>query len=227
MSANYDDEVQIEMLRRWWHENWKPLVFGVVIGLAAIIGWQRWHAHRAAHEADGSRMFGELQQAVQAGKDDQVDQLAATLIKNYADTPYAGGSQLLLAALAVGQGRYDDARSRLQWVVKNGIDAGTRALAKLRLAQVLWQLNQPDDALVQLSGLPAPFAALADQLRGDILADQGRREQAYRAYHKALDQLPADSSDRDTLTRKLDDLADAGNPSSAPAKPAAAASSRQ
>lgn len=230
MSAHYDDEAQIEMLRRWWHENWKALVFGVAIGLAAIIGWQRYRVHRAAHEASGSQLFNELQQAVIDGHDDQVDEMVAALIKKYADTPYAGDAQLLLAALAVSHGRYDDARTRLQWVKSHGIDAGTRALAKLRLAQVLWQLNHPSDALAQLAGLPAPFAALGNQLRGDILSDQGKRQQAYRAYNKALRELPAGSADRDTLQRKLDDLADVAGATAAGASstaaPASAASPR-
>jgi predicted negative regulator of RcsB-dependent stress response len=82
-------------------------------------------------------------------------------------------------------------------------------LAHLRLAQVLWQQNKPDDALKQLDADAGTYAPLYAELRGDIKLSQGDRTAARGAYQQALQSLGTDAVGRDGLQRKLDDLADA------------------
>lgn len=207
MSDGYGEAEQLEILRRWWADNWKALVAGLVLGLGGIFGWQGWNSHRAEHRAAAANMFVDFQQALVGDKDSDVRAIVEKLTKDYADTPYAADAQLKLAQSDVSHARYEQAASRLQWVVEHGNDAGTRNVAQLRRAAVLWQLGKREDALALLAH-PAPaFVGLFAALRGDIELSAGNRAAARKAYADALAALPADSAERSTVQQKLDDLA--------------------
>jgi len=68
MSTHYDDEAQVEDLRRWWKENWLALAVGLGLGLAAIFGWEYYTSRKDQHRGEGSQLFEELKKAVTAKK---------------------------------------------------------------------------------------------------------------------------------------------------------------
>ncbi len=207
MSNGYGDAEQLEVLHQWWTDNWKALVAGLVLGVGGIFGWQSWNAHRAEHRAAAANMFVDFQQALIGDKDSDVRAIVEKLTKDYADTPYAADAQLKLAQADVSHARFEDAASRLQWVADHGNDSGTRNVAQLRRAAVLWQLGKTDEALKQLAHPVPEFAGLFAALRGDIELSAGNRDAARKAYTEALAALPADSAGRPTIQQKRDDLA--------------------
>ncbi|MFT4046693.1 MAG: tetratricopeptide repeat protein [Solimonas sp.] len=209
MTTHYDDEAQAEQLKTWWKENWPALAAGLVIGLAAIFGWEGWQNHKQQRAADASQMYEDLKKAIADGKSDVAKPLADKLTADYADTPYAAGAQLRLAAAAVAADDLGDAATRLQWVREHAEDDGLQQIAQLRSARVQWQQGKPDEALKTLDGDAGSFAALYDELRGDIKLAQGDRAAARGAYQKAFAATPEDEPGRQLLQRKLDDLADA------------------
>ncbi len=209
MTTHFDDEAQVEQLRRWWKENWLPLASGLALGLAAIFGWQAWTRYQDGQAGQASHLFEDLRRAVNANKYDEAVPMADRLQKDFAGTPYAVDGQLKLAQAAFDSGKLDDARTRLEWAAANSKDAAIRGLVKLRLARVLWQQAKPDDALKQLDGPDAAYAPLYAELRGDILLSKGDRNGARSAYADALQTLAADSPARDGLQHKVDDLAEA------------------
>ncbi|MDR3414965.1 MAG: tetratricopeptide repeat protein [Nevskia sp.] len=227
MTDHYEQEAEVEQLRKWLRENWFPIVSGLALGLAAIFGWQGWMQHRDMHAGDASHVFMDLDQAASLGKYDEVKAMADRLVKDFSDTPYAAAGALRLAQMAVENGKLDEAAARLHWVVDfeqhPGVSARVAALvhlrgqandpallplARLRLAQVLWQQNQPAEALQQLEGDAGSYASLYAELRGDIKLSQGDRAAARGAYQEALQSLAPNAVGRDGLERKLADLAD-------------------
>ena len=209
MTTHYDDEAQVEQLRQWWRENWLPLGLGLVLGLSAILGWQAWNRHVDAHAAEGSHLFQDLGAAAQTGDYKIVATMADRLVKDFSDTPYAADGALRAAEAAVRSGKPEEAQGRLQWVIDHGKDEGLKSLAHLRLAQVLWQIGKPDDALRQLDGDAGAYAGLYSELRGDIKLAQGDRAGARAAYQQALQEQANEAVGHGELQRKLDDLADA------------------
>lgn len=228
MTDHYDEEAQVEELRKWLRENWLPLASGLALGLAAIFGWQAWGARQDGRAGAASHIFDDLGRAAEQNKYDDVKAMTDRLVKDYSDTPYAAAASLRTAELAVITDKLDDAVARLQWVVQyeqnpsfaarigaalrlrnRGYDPALLPLARLRLAQVLWEQNKPDEALKQLDGEPGSYASLFDELRGDIKLSQGDRAAARGAYQQALQTLPAEAVNRQGLQRKLDNLADA------------------
>jgi predicted negative regulator of RcsB-dependent stress response len=207
VADHYEDEAQVEQLKRWWKENWKSLAAGLVIGLGGIFGYEAYRRHEQSHAEQASQIYEDLKSAITARKADEAAAIGDRLVKDFGKTPYASGASLRLAQQAVEQGKLDDAAKRLQWVADNGKDDGLRDLAKLRLARVLWQQKKNDDALKLLEGDHGAYAALFEELRGDIKLSQGDRAAARAAYDQAL-KSAGDAATTGGLQRKLDDLSD-------------------
>ena len=210
MASHYEDEAEVENLKRWWKENWKSLVAGLVIGLGAIGGYEGYRRYQAAQAEQASQIYEDLKAAVTAKKADEASALGDKLIADFAKTPYAASAALRLAQQGVELGKLDDAAKRLQWVADNSKDDGLRDLAKLRLARVLWQQKKNDDALKLTDGEHGAYNALFSELRGDIKLSQGDRAAARSAYEAAVKASDATAVDPG-LQRKVDELADVVN----------------
>lgn len=208
MATHYDDEAQIETLKRWWKENWKALAMGLGVGLVGVFGYEQWQRHRSTTSETASQAYEDLKKALSADKADEAAAISARLYQDYAKTPYAANAALRMAAEAVEQNRLDDALKHLQWVGANAKDEGLKQLARLHEARVLWAQNKPDEALGRLEGETGVYAVLFEELRGDIRLAKGDRAGARAAYEKALAAGGEAYAARELLQRKLDDLAD-------------------
>lgn len=205
MTSHYEEEAEVEQLRRWWRENWMALAGGLVLGLAGIFGWEFWQQSRTAEAEHASRVYEDLKR-LPVERTERAAELWQHLSADFAGTPYAAQGALLLASQAVARQEWTEAQAKLEWVREHADDPGLKKLATLRLARVLWQLEKPDDALKLLDVADDdPFAALSQELRGDIQFAKGDREAARAAWQKALELGPAGPG-RDGLQRKLDDL---------------------
>ena len=85
-----------------------------------------------------------------------------------------------------------------------------RDVARLRLAGVLLDEKNYAEALKQLEAKPAEsMAGLFADMKGDILAAEGKKAEARIAYQLALDRSEAGSAYRPIVQLKLDALGDA------------------
>lgn len=203
--SHYEDEAQVEQLRRWWRENWLALAGGLALGLVGIFGYEAWQKARTSKSEHAAQVYEDLKR-VSIERQDRADELWRHLSTDFAGTPYAAQGALLLASQAAAREDWDAAQAKLDWVRQHADDAGLKKIARLRLARVLWQQQKHDEALALLDVKDDDaFASLYQELRGDIQAAKGDREGARGAYEKALLLGPAPPA-RDALKRKLDDL---------------------
>jgi predicted negative regulator of RcsB-dependent stress response len=203
--SHYEDEAEVEQLRRWWRENWMALAGGLVLGLAGIFGWEAWQQSRTAKAESASQVYETLKKTSPDDKA-RIGELWAQLGGELSATPYASQAALLLASHAAARQDWPEAQAKLEWVGKHTDDEGLKKIARLRLARVYWQQQKPDEALKLLEIADEdPFASLYQELRGDIQLAAGDREAARGAYQKALELGPAAAS-REELQRKLGDL---------------------
>ncbi|MGD8709694.1 MAG: tetratricopeptide repeat protein [Ectothiorhodospiraceae bacterium] len=214
MTGYTSDEEQIEAIRRWWRENGRSVIAGIVIALVAVVGWQQWRSYQEGRAMSASGGY----QAVQADLGDDDATAAAEEVKrlqqDYADTPYAALGSFQLAASFVKADKLDAAAEQLRWILDNTDETAFRTLARLRLGDVLLAANKPGEAKKILE--PAPdgaFAARFQELLGDVHAAESDRKAAIAAYRKALD-AGVSGQRRRLVELKLDDLGAAAEPAS-------------
>jgi predicted negative regulator of RcsB-dependent stress response len=198
------EQEQVEALRRWWQENGKALILGVVIGLGGLFGYRAWQDHRATEAVLAADLHATVLGALERGQTATVVADSTRLRSDYAATPYAALASLAEAKALVDDGDLAAARVALTWVVEHADQEEVAAVARLRLARLLLDQGDAGAAQAQLDALPAGrFPALVAELRGDLLREQGQAEAARAAYREAL---ASGSENRAVVQMKLDDL---------------------
>lgn len=207
----YDDYEQGERVQQWLRQNGLSIAIGIVIGLVAIFGWQQWRNHQATRELEASNLYQQLQTALAAGKDAQVDELTGRLQNDYAKSAYAVFAASDRAQRQVEANQLDKALASLQWARGHVGDNPLKPLIELRMAKVQLAAGKAGDALSTLdAGAAKGYEALRQELRGDALVKLGRADEARKAYQAALAAMGEDAPQRAALQLKLDDLAVAG-----------------
>ncbi|HEX6734279.1 MAG TPA: tetratricopeptide repeat protein [Azonexus sp.] len=210
--AHYDleEQEQIDSLKTWW-KMYGNLVTGVIAAVAVgVVGWQGWNWYKNNQGAQAAAVFSVLEQAAGAGDAQKVKAAAGELAEKFGGTSYATLGALLAAKQSFDGGDLKTAKTQLAWAAEHGRDE-LRDLARYRLAAVLLDEQQHDEALKQLDVAPAPaFVARFQELRGDVLVAQGKKPDARTAYRTALDKLgDAAGPGRELLQQKLDSLGEA------------------
>ena len=202
------DREQEEALRRWWSENWRWVVSGVALGLAALGGWQYWQ-HRTQTRAEAAaQMYRDVSTALTAGDRSKADTLTQDLDKNYAGSPYVDQAHLLLAQANVSEGKFEQAAGELKTVIDRTDDEVLQHIAQLRLARVQIQLGHYDEALALLDVDKAgAFVAQVHEIRGDALLAKGDTSGAQQAYRLAIDAAKqAGGANAELLQLKLQNI---------------------
>lgn len=204
------EEEQIARLKEWWSRNGMPLVTGGLLALAVTFGWQAWQNHQTNKAQGASLVYQQLvETALGSERPDtaQVAQLAAQLKNEFGGTRYAQFGSLFVAKVAVEAGQLDDAAAELRGVLDKPASADLEELARQRLARVLSAQGRGEEGLALLEGkVDQAYLAGREEVRGDLLLQLGRTDEAFAAYTKAKDALPVNGA-AGTLQIKLDDLA--------------------
>jgi len=213
--AHYDleEQEQIDSIKTWW-KMYGNLVSGVILaGSLAVIGWQGWNWYQRTQAAQASAIYGVLEQAVAARDAQRVKAAAGELAEKFGGTSYAALGALIAARQSFEAGDLKTAKAQLSWAADKGKDE-IKDLARLRLAAVLLDEKAYDEALKQLdSAHAAAFAARFLELKGDVLAAQGKKPEARTAYKAALDKGEVHEgrggAGRELLRQKLENLGEA------------------
>ena len=181
------EQEQVDALKAFWQQYGNLITWGLVAALlvyAGITGWQWWQREQATH---AGAMFDEFDRALSAGDLDKTARVFADLKERFPRTAYAQQAGMLAAKAQFDKGLGDDARASLTWVIEHAVEGDYKSLARLRLAALLLDAKQYDEALKQLDAVPAgPYAALAADRRGDVLLAQGKKDDARAAYQQAF-----------------------------------------
>jgi predicted negative regulator of RcsB-dependent stress response len=190
--AVYDleEQEQISQLKAWWQDNGRFVVAVVLAAAIGSVGWQgyQWYRDKQANEA--SALFHLVEKAAEGGDAARAREAAGQLIDRFGSSGYAQMAALISANVQFDQGDRQNARAHLEWLASRGDDPALRDLARLRLAAVLLHEGAHAQALAQLEKAPMPaLKPRFEDLRGDILAEEGKSEQARGAWQAALDAL--------------------------------------
>ena len=163
-----------------------------------------------------------LNEAVRAGDADKAGRIFGDLKNGYAGTTFAEQGALLAAKVQYEKGQVDGAKASLGWAADNAVEEEYRTMARLRLAAVLAEAKQYDEALKQLDAAKAAgFEALVADRRGDVLAAAGKKAEALAAYQAAWKTMDSKLEYRRLVEAKLTALGAAPEPVAAAASGAA------
>lgn len=214
--AVYDleEQEQLEELKTWWKQHGN-LVTGTLLAAAlALAGWQGWNWWQRNQAGQASALYFSVEKAATEGDAKRARELAGEIIGKYPGTAHASLSALLSAKVQVDKGETKNAKAQLQWVAEHAGDDALRDLARLRLATLLLDEKAYDEALKQLGAEPVEsFSPRFAELKGDVLAAQGKTVEARASYQAALTLVDKAGSDaagemrtayREVLQTKMD-----------------------
>lgn len=185
-----EEQEQISELKTWWRMYGTRVLAALLIVLVSLSGWQFWRWYQRDQAGQAGAIYAAVQKAAAERDAKKAREAAGELTEKFPGTAYAAMVALTSARLQFDTGDLKTAKAQLQWVADKARDAEMRDLARLRLAHVLFDEKAADEALKLLGGEPvAAFAPRFAELRGDILATQGKKAEARAAYQAALDKL--------------------------------------
>lgn len=209
MSRTEDEELAV--MKDWWQRNGKPLVTGGLLALVVVFGWQAWHRYQGNQSQGASMLYQQLLETTltPSGQPDtaRVADIATKLKSEFGGSAYAQYGSLFVAKVAVDTGKLDDAAAELKAITDKPVSDMLGEIARQRLARVLAAQNKVDEALKLLDGdADKAFLASREELKGDLLVQLGRTDEAHAAYQKAKSALSQEAA-VGGLQMKLDDLA--------------------
>ena len=204
MEVYTTENEQVDAVRRFFAENGKALAIGVVLGIAALGGWRYWQTHQSSEMTEASVAFQQANQAMTDKKAQGVEDL-----ENFAQSNsnnYGVFAALQLADHFVEAKDFAHAEKQLTQAQGQAKEENLLSLVNLRLARVQMQQNKFDDALKTLDGVKGEgWAALQQDVRGNVLLAKGDAKGAREAYSKGLDSKPSQTL-QNMLRMKLNNL---------------------
>jgi predicted negative regulator of RcsB-dependent stress response len=193
-ALDLEEQEQLDALKHFW-ERWGTWISGLlIVVLLAFAGWNGWQYWQNRQAAYASALYDVLENAAESGDAVRTQQALTDLKNRYGGTTYAAQGALLAGKALLDQGKTAEGKAALTWAAQQAATPGLRAVARLRLAAVLMGEKAYDAALQQLTwSFPPAFAALAADRRGDVLLQQGKKNDAIAEYGKAYQGLGADS----------------------------------
>ncbi|WP_459614595.1 YfgM family protein [Bordetella sp. 2513F-2] len=212
MAYDLEEQEKLDAIKAWWARYGVMVVTLAVVVALALAGWWGWKAYHNYRANQAMGYFEALEDAARLGGADsavRIKAAAETLRTDYAGTGYAARGALVAAEALAAQKDVDGAREQLQWLAGRKNQPALQPVARLRLAGLLLDQQQYDEALKQLDNPPAAFTALYADRRGDILAAQGKADEARKAWQQALEALGAGHPLTQVVQLKLDALSGA------------------
>ena len=95
--AAYEDDEQLEALKKWWTENGTSVIVGIVLGIGALVGWKGWNSYQTNKAETASSHYNAISTAMTDESSEALLENVTSLQQEYSSTPYAALASLALA----------------------------------------------------------------------------------------------------------------------------------
>lgn len=211
MSAlDFEEQEKIDRLKAWWAANGNIILLSLAILVASVAGNRLWHHYKSQQAEQAADLYAVLQQQLdKGGEAAKIRDAALLLTEGFASSGYASRAALISAQASFKAGDTPAAKTMLQWVLDKSEEMELKDLARLRLAGILLDEQQFEQALSLLNAKHGlSFTGLYADLRGDVFVASGNVKEARAAYQQALDRLGGQSSYQNIVQMKMDALRD-------------------
>ena len=76
MDVYKTEEEQVEAIKKWWNENGKSIIVGIVVGITAIFGWRGYEARTATEAKAASILYEQLILASRKGDKENMREIS-------------------------------------------------------------------------------------------------------------------------------------------------------
>lgn len=207
MAYNLEEQETIDKLKTWWDEYGNTVLGSLLLFFAGIAGIQGWRWYQNSQAEQAAQLYAEVEKAVSARDAKKTKAAATQVIEKFSGTAYAPRAALAVAKTDYESGDIAGAKAQLRWTIDNAGEEELRDVARLRLAGVFLDEKNYDEALKTVEAAhTAAYAALFSDMKGDVLAAQGKTAEAKTAYQAALERMDAGSPYRGFIELKLESL---------------------
>jgi predicted negative regulator of RcsB-dependent stress response len=184
------EQEQLDALKAFWNKQGNLITWTLVIALGGFGAWNGWNWWQRDQAAKAGAMFDEIDRAAQNNDAERTQRVFTDMKDRFPRTAYAQQAGLLAAKVQVAKGQTDAAKASLTWVAENAVEDEIRTIARLRLAAVLADAKQYDEALKALDAAKGDgFEGLVADRRGDVLMAMGKSAEAKAAWLQAYKSL--------------------------------------
>lgn len=201
------EQEQLDALKTWWKDNRRWLIAALAIALVAYGALTYWKYYQGKQAAEASTLYAEVLKQVASNDPKRINDSVAALVEKYSNTAYAPRAQLLAVQANMQTKDLARAKTQLEWVIAHASESGLQDTARLKLSSILLDEKNYTEAMKLLNAThPDAFTGLYSDLKGDVLAAQGKTEEARAAYKLAFEKMDSKSAYRNLIQLKLDGL---------------------
>ena len=201
------EQEQLDALKAWWKDNQNWILGAALAALVIVGGWRGWQYYQRQQANEAAMLYQQVVDQVASKDPKRVNDAAAAVMDKFASTIYATRAALLAAQVNELGKDVDHAKTQLQWAIDHASEDTLKDVARLRLATILMDEKNYADALKFLEAKHAEaFDGLYADLRGDVLSEQGKTDEARSSYKLAYEKFNAQSMYRNLIQMKLDAL---------------------
>lgn len=209
--STYDleEQEQLAALKAWWKQFGGVIIALIMFACVISAAWAGWNWYQRSQSGKAASLYEQMQKISRGGDLKAIKDAAGIILEDYPRTNYAAMAALISAKAHFQAGDLKTARAQLEWVLSNVRGAEIKAVARLRLASVLVDDNQAQDAVKLLEAKAEDgFEGLYAAGRGDAFVGQKKYAEAKSSYKAALESKKLDQGMRELVQIKLDALGD-------------------
>lgn len=207
MSDEYQtEEEQIEVIKKWWKENGRAIILGLVLGIGGIGGYRFWQSNVKEQAKLASVHFEEIVVLSKKDKDKLLSKLDS-MESQHSGKSYADLAAFVTVKKLVEEKDYQTAAKQLEWIIENSKQDSFVHIARIRLVKILLQINKADAALALIKEIKSNgFDSTYAELRGDIYSALKAFTNAKAEYQLALSRLSPGDRRRSMIEMKSNNL---------------------
>lgn len=191
---NLEEQEQLAKIKGFWAQYGRFILLVTILVLVIVCGWAGWQFWQNRQAADVSNLFDEFSQAVTSRDAAKAKEVITEIQSKYAKATPTPVVSLIGANFLIEMNDLGAAKEILSWVAEKGGDEGYKALASLRLADVLTNEKDYERALEVLSfKFPQEFVGLAEDRKGNVYYAQGKLDDAKASFINAFQALSGQS----------------------------------
>ena len=186
-ALDLEEQEQLAQIKAWWQRYGNLVLTALTLIFLAIAGYNGWNYYQRTQATAAAQVFEGVQKLAAGGDVKKVAEASKALAEQFPRSTLAAMGNLIAARVSFDANDLATARTQLQWVIDSGRDDELKHIARVRLAGIMLDQKQFDDALKLLDAThPADFDAQYGDRRGDVLYAMGKPAEAREAWQKAL-----------------------------------------